>query len=68
MDVLVAFDDSNSKIAEDRRKNYGETRYNMLGKARGGIFHISFTRRGKAIRIISARKANEREQQRYEQT
>jgi uncharacterized DUF497 family protein len=57
-DVLVAFIDPTRKVAEDSRKNYGETRYNMLAKVDGRIFHI--TERGKAIWIISARKANKR--------
>jgi uncharacterized DUF497 family protein len=65
--VLVAFIDPTRKVAEDSRKNYGETRYNMLAKLDGRIFHITFTERGKIIWIISARKANKREQRRYEQ-
>ena len=43
----------------------GETRYNMLAKVEGRIF--TFTERGKIVWIISARKANKREQRRYEQ-
>lgn len=66
-DVLVAFIDPTRKVAEDTRKNYGETRYNMLAKVNGRIFHITFTERGKIVWIISARKANKREQRRYEQ-
>jgi uncharacterized protein len=67
-DVLVAFIDPDRKVVEDNRKNYGETRYNMLAKLDGRIFHITFTERGKVIWIISARKANKREQRRYEQS
>ena len=48
-------------------QNYGETRYNMLAKVDGRIFHVTFTERGKIVWIISARKANKREQRRYEQ-
>jgi uncharacterized DUF497 family protein len=65
--ALVAFIDPTRKVAEDTRKNYGETRYNMLAKVNGRIFHITFTERGKIVWIISARKANKREQRRYEQ-
>ena len=64
---LVAFIDPTRKVAEDSRKNYGETRYNMLAKVDGRIFHVIFTERGKIVWIISARKANKREQRRYEQ-
>ena len=42
-------------------------RYNMLAKVDGRIFHVTFTERGKIVWIISARKANKREQRRYEQ-
>ena len=66
-DVLVAFIDSTRKVAEDSRKDYGEIRYNMLAKVDGRIFHVTFTERGKIVWIISARKANKREQRRYEQ-
>src|SRR5947207_5270182 len=59
-DVLVAFIDPTRKVAEDSRKNYGETRYNMLAKVDGRIFHVTFTERGKIVWIISARKANKR--------
>ena len=50
---------------EDRRKDYGETRFNTLGEIEGRTFCASFTRRGEAIRIISFRKANARETRRY---
>ncbi|MGH6829343.1 MAG: BrnT family toxin [Rhizomicrobium sp.] len=52
---------------EDRRKDYGETRFNTLGEIEGRTFCTSFTRRGEAIRIISFRKANARETRRYRQ-
>ncbi|TVP76042.1 BrnT family toxin [Thioalkalivibrio sp.] len=50
---------------EDRRKNYGEPR--MLGYARMGdrLYCIVFTDRTNARRIISLRKANNREIARY---
>ena len=50
---------------EDRRKDYGEVRFNTLGEIQGRTFCASFTRRGEAIRIISFRKANARETRRY---
>ena len=50
---------------EDRRKDYGEIRINTLGEIEGRIFFVAFTRRGEAIRIISFRKANAREIERY---
>ncbi len=65
-DMVVAFVDPNRRVAEDARKNYGETRFNMLAKVEGRIFHITYTERGKITWITSARKANKREQRRYE--
>ncbi len=66
-DVLVGFIDPARKVVRDDRKDYGEVRYNMLAKVNGRVFHITFTERGKVLWIISARKANQREQRRYEQ-
>jgi uncharacterized DUF497 family protein len=65
-DVVVAFADLTKKVARDDRKDYGEERFNMLAKVEGRVFHITFTKRGKVTWIISARKANKREQRRYE--
>jgi uncharacterized protein len=52
-------------VASDTRKDYGEARYNMLTMVNGRIFHVTFTERGEITWIISARKANKREQRRY---
>jgi uncharacterized DUF497 family protein len=65
--VLVGFIDPARKVVRDDRKDYGEARYNMLAKVNGRVFHITFTERGRILWIISARKANQREQRRYEQ-
>jgi uncharacterized DUF497 family protein len=37
----------------------------MRAKVEGRVFHVTFTERGKITWIISARKANKREQRRY---
>lgn len=52
---------------EDRRKDYGEIRINTLGEIEGRVFFAAFTRRGETLRIISFRKANPRETERYRQ-
>lgn len=55
-------------IALDRRVDYGEERYIGLGALKGRVMAIVFSRRlPDIIRIISLRKANPREQKRYEQ-
>lgn len=45
----------------DERKDYGELRFISAGKLSGRFVIIVWTPRGKARRIISMRKANERE-------
>jgi len=64
-DVVVGFADPGRKVVKDTRKDYGEVRYNMLAKVSGRVFHVTFTERGEVTWIISARKANKREQRRY---
>jgi uncharacterized DUF497 family protein len=61
----VGFAGPGRKVVKDTRKDYGEARYNMLAEVNGRVFHITFTERGRIIWIISARKANKREQRRY---
>jgi len=45
----------------DDRKDYGEARYISTGRLDDRIVIIAWTQRGSARRIISMRKANERE-------
>ena len=61
----AVFDDPNRKIWEDARRDYGEARYNMLGRLDGRVFFVTFTLRLDIVRIISFRKANQRETDRY---
>ena len=49
----------------DDRRDYGEERRFALGRIEGRVFAVSYTRRSETIRLISARKANEREIKRY---
>ncbi len=55
-------------IRMDWRKDYGELRFNALGYIGQRLYHMTFTLRGDAIRVISLRKANRREIQRYAET
>ncbi len=64
-DAIPAFFDSDRKIWEDDRKDYGELRYNMLAESSGRIFSVTFTIRNGVTRIISFRKANKRETRKY---
>lgn len=49
----------------DDRQAYGEDRYISVGLLEGRMVILVWTPRGAARRIISMRKANEREQQKY---
>lgn len=51
--------------AEDAREDYSEPRYITVGKLDDRMVVMVWTPRGKARRIISLRKANDREQARY---
>ena len=51
---------------EDNRFDYGEIRYITLGKLKGRVVLIVHTPRPNKIRIISMRKANNREQKIYQ--
>lgn len=49
------------------RHDYGETRYVALGQLQGRLHVLCFTETRDGIRVISFRKANEREVKRYAQ-
>ena len=52
----------------DTRRDYQEERRLTLGTIDGRLFVVAYAPRGTAIRLISARKANEREQRSYDDT
>jgi uncharacterized protein len=64
-DILPAFVDPRARIERDRRRDYGEERFRLYGRVVRRLLVIVYTRRGAALRIISARKANAREGKRY---
>jgi len=51
---------------EDDRRDYGETRFITIGRLQRRMVVMVWTRRGEALRIISLRKANDREKALYE--
>lgn len=53
---------------EDVRQNYGEARFTTIGTLDGRSIVLVWTPRGEARRIISMRKANEREIEKYSPT
>jgi hypothetical protein len=64
--VISVFTDPELLVEQDQRWDYGEERFRALGIIDGRVFVVVFTRRLRAIRIISARRANSREVKRYE--
>lgn len=54
--------------AEDERRDYGEKRRLALGRIEGRLFVVAYAPRGPVIRLISARKANERERRQFNET
>jgi uncharacterized DUF497 family protein len=60
------FDDTQRITVLDHRQDYGENRYITLAKIDDRVYLVTFTLRSSKIRLISARKANTREVNRYE--
>jgi len=61
-----AFDDKNRVTVIDNRRDYGETRYITIARIDNRLYVVAFTLRSSIIRLISARKANNKEVKRYE--
>ena len=55
-------------IREDTRKPYPEQRFEATGYIGMRMFVMIFCRRGDFVRVISLRKANQREEKRYAKT
>lgn len=66
-EAAQVFGDPDSFDRADDRQDYGEERRIRLGAIGigGRVFVVAYTVRNASIRIISARKANEREQRTY---
>jgi uncharacterized DUF497 family protein len=63
---LVNFDWDTGLFFDDTRRDYAERRQSALGYMDGRLMAIAFTMRGHRYRIISFRKANDRERKVYE--
>jgi uncharacterized DUF497 family protein len=72
-EAIAVFDNPNILTVEDNRFNYGEIRLISIGQTllttqeKIVIVVVVHTQRSQAIRLISARKANARERNLYEQ-
>ena len=65
-DAMRVFEDVNRLEFYDEAHSRGEERYNTIGMVRDILF-VVYTERREYIRIISARKANRREERLYEE-
>lgn len=61
-----AFFDPSRIVQVDTRRSYGEERYRLMGMIERRLFVLVYTLRRGTTRIISARKANQREVNSYE--
>ena len=66
LDLAEQIDWATALIWEDGRKDYGERRYCVLGFIDDRLHSVVFTPRDGKPRVISLRKANKREVNRYE--
>lgn len=64
---VANFDFETALIWVDDRRSYPEVRYSALGLIAGRVYAVVFTETATGIRVISFRKANNREVKRYEQ-
>ena len=64
-DLVENFDWSTALIAEDTRQDYLERRYQALGMIDEHLHMLVFTPRDELVHVISLRRANKRERNRY---
>ncbi|MFN7963261.1 MAG: BrnT family toxin [Thermoanaerobaculia bacterium] len=66
LDAVEALEDPGRLEEIDRRFDYGEERFRVLGRVSGRVLLVIATPRGEGtLRIISARRATRDEQERY---
>ena len=64
-EAAEVFDDEAAIDEIEHSMDYGEERWTMLGMSNGQLMAVIYTMRGTRFRIISARKADPHEQERY---
>ena len=63
--IVERFQFDTAVITIDDRKDYGEVRYRAFGTIDGRLHVLIFTARGAQTRVISLRRANDRERENY---
>jgi uncharacterized DUF497 family protein len=64
-ELASEFEFETAYVEADSRRAYDETRYVALGSLHGRLHVLCFTETADGIRVISFRKANNREVKRY---
>ena len=67
-ELASEFDFETARVQADSRQEYGEVRYVALGNLNGRLHVLCFTETSDGIRVISFRKANDREVKHYAKT
>ena len=67
-DLVHAFGFEAAVIRVDDRRNYGEVRWRAFGPINDRLHVLVYTIRNSSLRVISLRKANDREFDFYERT
>jgi uncharacterized DUF497 family protein len=63
---IADLDWAHIRESEDRRKDYGECRWVAFGRIGDRVHVLIYTHRGRRIRVISLRRANDEETDAYE--
>ena len=66
-DLVADFDFETALVAQDTREAYGEDRFIAVGLLGERLHVVAYTIRCAKLRVVSFRKANAREVERYEQ-
>lgn len=64
-DLAVDFQWRTAIVGRDERRDYGEDRYWALGFIGEDLYNLVFTMRGTTIRVISLRRASQKERNAY---
>jgi len=64
-ELVRQFEWLGAHIEPDTRRDYGEPRFLVTGFIGERLYRMVFTPRGDKVRVISLRRANQRERKRY---
>lgn len=65
-EAVAVFADDDLLVIDASRPADGEARFKAIGRIEGRLLVVIFTKRGDAVRVISARRANDQEDRAYD--